>query len=79
MNIKPTVFIICKQRRYEHSKICIGNDAINAPRCWQLRDDACSDVETCANTPRFSYPYGAMNQAVLGIRVLIANSCTKGR
>jgi hypothetical protein len=34
-----------------------------APRYWQLREahDACSAVETSVNTPRFFYPYGAMD------------------
>jgi hypothetical protein len=39
---------------------------------------ASSAVETSANSPRFSFPYGAMNfMAALGIRMLIANSCTR--
>ncbi len=41
---------------------------MNAPRCWQLRDDACSNVETSVNTLCFSYPYGAMIKPMLGIR-----------
>ena len=28
----------------------IGNNAMNAPRCWQLRDYACSHAGTSANT-----------------------------
>jgi hypothetical protein len=39
----------------------IGNGAVNAPQCWQLHDNACSNVVTSANTPRFSFPFGAMN------------------
>jgi hypothetical protein len=45
----------------------IGNCAMNDPRWWQLLDDACTCAlyrlrdETSANTPLFSYPYGAMN------------------
>jgi hypothetical protein len=39
----------------------VGKGAMNAPRYWQLLDDACSAVETSGNTPRFSNPYGAMN------------------
>jgi hypothetical protein len=60
------------------SEFCfsLGGGAINAPRYWHLRDDACS----AANTPRFSYPYGAMNfMAVLAIKILIVNSCTRCR
>jgi hypothetical protein len=34
---------------------------MNAPRYWELLDDACSVVETSLNAPRFSHPYGAMN------------------
>ncbi len=33
-----------------------NNGAMNAPLCWQLCDDAYSDVETSANTPRFPIP-----------------------
>ncbi len=33
-----------------------SNGAMNAPLCWQLRDDACCNVETSANTPRFPIP-----------------------
>jgi hypothetical protein len=38
-----------------------GKGVMNAPQFRELRDDACSPVETSANTPRFSYPYIAMN------------------
>jgi hypothetical protein len=45
------VVILCGQRRYdEHS-------AILATVQWTLRDYACSDVETSANAPGFTYPY----------------------
>jgi hypothetical protein len=40
----------------------VGNGAMNAPRYWEeweLLDDACSAVETNANTLRFSY--GSLN------------------
>jgi hypothetical protein len=41
----------------------------------QLHDDARCVMETSANTPRFSYPYGVMNfMAALAIRVLISNN-----
>jgi hypothetical protein len=54
--------------------------AMNAPRYWQMRYDACSDVETSANTRCFSYPYCAMNfMAMLGIMILICNSSTRWR
>jgi hypothetical protein len=40
----------------------------------------CMPCDTSANTPRFSYPYGTMNfMPALGIRILIANSCTRSR
>ncbi len=45
------------QWHYEHPAI-LATGAMKAPRRWQLRDDACSDVETFANMPRFSYPIG---------------------
>jgi hypothetical protein len=38
----------------------VGKGTMNTPRYWELRD-ACSDVNTSANTPRLSYPYIAMN------------------
>ncbi len=57
----------------------VGNGAMNASRYWQLRDDACIGVETCANIPRFSYPYCALNFMANSLantgRILIAN-CT---
>jgi hypothetical protein len=68
--------------------LSVGNGAINTLRYWQqrnerslmcsqLRIDACSDVGNSANTTRFSYPYQAMNVVpALGIRILIATSCT---
>jgi hypothetical protein len=41
----------------------VGNDAMNSPRYWHLRDDACN---------------AAMNiMAALAIRILISNSCTR--
>jgi hypothetical protein len=52
----------------------VGNGAMNASRCWQLRDDACGDVEASVNTPRFSNLCSS-----LGIRIQIANSCTRLR
>ncbi len=53
----------------------IGNGAMNAPRCLQLRNDVCGDVETSVNTPLFSYPYGAMNfMPPLGLRDPNSNS-----
>ncbi len=58
----------------------VGKDAMNAPRYWELHD-ACSDVNTSANAPRFSYPNEFLSQwifmAALGIRILIANSSTR--
>jgi hypothetical protein len=48
-----------RQRRYELSAI-LATAQMNAPRCWQLRDYACSDVYTIVNTPRFSYPYAGV-------------------
>jgi hypothetical protein len=49
----------------------IGNGAMNAPQHWQLRDDV-------REYTTFSYPDGVMNvMAVLAIRILIANSCTR--
>jgi hypothetical protein len=53
----------------------VGNGAMNASRYWQLHDDGCSAVGTIANTPCFSYPYGAM---ISWSRWQIANSCTIG-
>ncbi len=51
----------------------VVNGALNAPRYWQLRDDAGSDVET-SGTPRFSYTYGAMSfMLAFEIRILMAN------
>jgi hypothetical protein len=38
----------------------VGKGAMNATRYWELRDDAYSAVDTSANTPRFSCPYGAI-------------------
>jgi hypothetical protein len=38
----------------------VGKGTMNAPQYCELRD-ACSAVNTSANTPRFSYPYIAMN------------------
>ncbi len=61
----------------------IGNGIMNAPRYWQVRDDAYSDVRTSANTlermgklgsafekadASAAYPYGAINFSSLGIR-----------
>jgi hypothetical protein len=37
----------------------VGKGEMNAPRYWQLRDDAFSAINNSANTPRFPYPYGA--------------------
>ncbi len=34
---------------------------MNALRYCELHDDAFSGDDTSANTPRFSFPYGAMN------------------
>ncbi len=48
-----------------------------AMRCLEMRVDACSLIETSANTPRFPHPYGAISS--LGIRILLANSCTRRR
>jgi hypothetical protein len=47
---------------------------MNAQGYWQLRDDACTLYrlrdKTSANTPCFSYPYGAMNfMAALAIKM----------
>ncbi len=40
----------------------------------------CSKFKLYAKTPRFSYPYGTVNfMAMLGIRILITNSCTRCR
>jgi hypothetical protein len=62
-------FEICLLWRYEHlrPKCCyslwasvlwtLRNIGNAAPRCWQLHDDACDNVEISANTPHFSYPY----------------------
>jgi hypothetical protein len=63
---------------------------MNAPQYWkrhnerskmlELLYDAFSVVETSANTPRFSYPYNMINFVpLLGIRILIANICTRWR
>ncbi len=57
----------------------VDNGAMNVPRYWQLRYDACSAVETSANTPRFPYPYRAMNFMAALAMILIVNSCTKWR
>jgi hypothetical protein len=35
----------------------IGNGTMNAPRCWQLGDDACTNVETSANAERPNLSY----------------------
>ncbi len=57
----------------------IGNDVMFVPRYWQLRDDACSAVETSANTPRFPYPYRAMNfMAALAIGIRISTVVRDG-
>jgi hypothetical protein len=47
--VMNNVVILCGQRRNE------GNGAMETARYWQQRDDACSDVKTSANTPRFLY------------------------
>jgi hypothetical protein len=62
-------FGICFQWRNEHFKarmlfFSVGKGAMNAPRYWQPRDtNALYRLrdETSANTPRLSYPNGAMN------------------
>jgi hypothetical protein len=57
----------------------VCNGAMNVPRYWQLRDDACSAVETSANTPRFPYPYRAMNfMAALAIGIRISTVVRDG-
>ncbi len=49
------------QRTFYNQNVVFLLKAMSAPRYCELRDDACSDVETSANVPRFSYPYVAMN------------------
>jgi hypothetical protein len=43
---------------------------MNAPRYWELRDDACElhvlRDETSANAPRFSYPFHRRHSTWLG-------------
>jgi hypothetical protein len=60
----------------------VGNDAMNAPRYWQQRDDAGTLYrlrdEINAIIPGFFFPYGVMNfMPALRIRILLANSCTE--
>jgi hypothetical protein len=62
---------ICCQWRSKHFKprmllLSVGNSAMNGPRYWQRRDDACAVYtvqaergDQCDYSP-FSYPYRAM-------------------
>jgi hypothetical protein len=47
---------------------------MNAPRYWELHDDACElpvlRIETSANSPRFSYPYVFIATIPLGLEAL---------
>jgi hypothetical protein len=57
-----------------------GKGTMNAPRCWQPRNDVHCVYTAKWSTPIVSYPYGAMNfMPALGIRILIAHSCTRCR
>ncbi len=62
--------------------LSVGRGKINAPRYWELRDDACSAFETSGNTSRFPHPYRTMNFHVRSGNygmILMANSCTEWR
>ncbi len=68
---EQNVVILCRQRLYEGSAILAPMMPVHYTFCA---------MRSVWFTPRFFYPYGAMNfMPALGIRILIANSCARWR